>query len=54
MSVMGTLFGRSPVRPMQQHMRVAVDCARAVMPLVEDMVAGRVENLASRREEIAG
>jgi predicted phosphate transport protein (TIGR00153 family) len=37
---------------MQQHMRVAVDCARAVMPLVEDMVAGRTENLASRRAEI--
>jgi hypothetical protein len=33
-------------------MRVAVDCARAVLPLVEDMVAGRVENLPSRREEI--
>jgi predicted phosphate transport protein (TIGR00153 family) len=52
MSVMGTLFGRSPVRPMQHHMRVAVDCARAVLPLVEDMIAGRSENLASRREEI--
>ena len=52
MSVMGKLFGRSPVRPMQQHMRVAVDCARAVLPLIEDMVAGRIENLPRRREEI--
>ena len=52
MSLMANLFGRSPVRPMQQHMSVAVDCARAVLPLVEDMVAGRVENLPSRREEI--
>ena len=52
MSLMGSLFGRSPVRPMQQHMRVAVDCARAVLPLVEDMIAGRTENLPSRREEI--
>ena len=52
MSLMGNLFGRSPVRPMQEHMRVAVDCARAVLPLVEDMVAGRIENLAGRREEI--
>jgi len=52
MSLMGNLFGRSPVRPMQQHMRVAVDCARAVLPLVEDMVAGRTENLAGRRQEI--
>ena len=38
MSLMGNLFGRSPVRPMQRHMRVAVDCARSVVPLVEDMV----------------
>jgi len=52
MSLIGNLFGRSPVRPMQQHMSVAVDCARAVLPLVEDMVAGRTENLPSRREEI--
>ena len=52
MSLIGNLFGRSPVRPMQRHMSVAVDCARAVLPLVEDMVAGRVENLRSRRETI--
>ena len=52
MSLMGNLFGRSPVRPMQHHMRVAVDCARAVLPLAEDMVAGRIENLPSRRAEI--
>jgi predicted phosphate transport protein (TIGR00153 family) len=52
MSLMAHLFGRSPVRPMQHHMRVAVDCARSVLPLVEDMVAGRTENLRSRREAI--
>jgi predicted phosphate transport protein (TIGR00153 family) len=54
MSLIGNLFGRSPVRPMQQHMRVAVDCARAVLPLIEDMAAGRTENLASHRETIDG
>ncbi len=30
----------------------AVACARAVLPLVEDMVAGRTAELPARREEI--
>ena len=34
MSLMGSLFGRSPIRPMQQHMHAAVACARAVVPLI--------------------
>jgi predicted phosphate transport protein (TIGR00153 family) len=37
---------------MQQHMQAAVTCARAVLPLFEDMVEGRTENLPRRREEI--
>jgi predicted phosphate transport protein (TIGR00153 family) len=52
MSLIASLFGRSPVRPMQEHMRAAVACARATLPLFEDMVAGRVESLPRRREEI--
>jgi predicted phosphate transport protein (TIGR00153 family) len=49
---MGSLFGRSPVRPMQQHMQAAIACARQVLPLFEGMVAGRSEELATRRQEI--
>ncbi len=52
MSLIGNLFGRSPIRPMQQHMRAAVACAREVLPLFEDMVAGRVETLPDHREKI--
>ena len=52
MSLIGNLFGRSPIRPMQQHMRAAVACAREVLPLFEDMVAGRVETLPGHREKI--
>lgn len=52
MSLLGSLFGRSPIRPMQQHMQAAVACARAVLPLFEDMVAGRSDQLPVRREEI--
>jgi predicted phosphate transport protein (TIGR00153 family) len=52
MALMGDLFGRSPIRPMQQHMKAAVACARAVSPLFDDMLAGRTENLPERRREI--
>jgi uncharacterized protein Yka (UPF0111/DUF47 family) len=52
MSMFMNLFGRSPIRPMQQHMQAAAACARAVLPLVEDMVAGRTANLPQRRREI--
>lgn len=52
MSLLGSLFGRSPIRPMQQHMRAAVTCARQVLPLFEDMSAGRTDALAGRRQEI--
>ncbi len=52
MSVFGNLFGRSPIRPMQQHMQAAVSCAREVLPLFEDMAAGRTSELAARRHEI--
>jgi predicted phosphate transport protein (TIGR00153 family) len=37
---------------MQQHMRAAVACAREVLPLFEDMAAGRTDNLPARRQEI--
>ena len=51
-SFIGSLFGRSPIRPMQQHMRAAVACARQVLPLFEEMSAGQTEALADRRREI--
>ena len=52
MSLMGSLFGRSPIKPMQQHMHAAVACVRAVVPLFEAMVAGQRDALPGLREEI--
>jgi len=52
MTLMGNLFGRSPIRPMQQHMKAAVACAREVLPLFEDMAAGNTDRLAAHREKI--
>ena len=43
MSLLGNLFGTSPIRPMQKHMEAAVACAREVGPLVEQMAAGNVD-----------
>jgi len=51
-SFIANLFGRSPIRPMQEHMRAAVACAREVLPLFEDMAAGRSERLPERRAAI--
>ncbi len=52
MTLLGSLFARSPVRPLQEHMRAAVACAQEVLPLFEDMAAQRTDQLAARRARI--
>jgi predicted phosphate transport protein (TIGR00153 family) len=52
MPLITSLFRRSPVKPMQHHMKVSVACARRVLPLFEDMAAGNAAELAGHREEI--
>ena len=52
MSLLGNLFGASPIRPMQRHMQAAVTCAREILPLFEDMVAGRTETFAEHRKNV--
>jgi len=46
------LVSRSPIGPMQEHMRAAVSCARQIVPLVEAMVVGDLEALRAKRAEI--
>lgn len=46
------LVGRSPIGPMQQHMRAAVACAHQVVPLVEAMVSGDLDAIRTQRAEI--
>jgi len=53
MPLISSLFGRSPIRPMQQHMKAAVACAREVLPLVEAMAAGDAAAIVERRTEIS-
>jgi predicted phosphate transport protein (TIGR00153 family) len=52
MSLIANLFGHSPIRPMQEHMRAAVECARQIVPLFEEMVAGDTAAVAVRHQEI--
>jgi len=52
MSLLGNLFGASPIRPMQRHMTAAVACARQILPLFEDMAAGRVDTFVAHRNRI--
>jgi predicted phosphate transport protein (TIGR00153 family) len=52
MAMMGNLFGRSPIRPMQKHMHAAVACARMVLPLFDAMTSGDRAALPGLRAEI--
>lgn len=46
------LVGRSPVGPMQEHMRVAVACAHEIIPLVEAMASGDLDAVREHRAAI--
>jgi predicted phosphate transport protein (TIGR00153 family) len=52
MSLLGNLFGASPIRPMQRHMEAVLSCAREILPLFEDMVAGRSEAFPEHRKRV--
>ncbi len=46
------LVSRSPIKPMQQHMSVAVLCARQILPLLDAMAAGDLDAIRDRRADI--
>ncbi len=52
MSWIDRLVGRSPVGPMQEHMKAAVACAREILPLVEAMASGDEAGIRRQREAI--
>jgi hypothetical protein len=52
MSIIGSLFGHSPIKPMQQHMQAALRCAREVGPFVDAMAVGDMAAMATHRAEI--
>jgi predicted phosphate transport protein (TIGR00153 family) len=46
------LFGQSPFTALQEHMRVVVECAREVQPLIEALVAGDQERVTELKDRI--
>jgi hypothetical protein len=42
------LVGKSPIKPMQEHMKAALACARELVPLMEIMAAGDDEALREK------
>lgn len=46
------LVGRSPIRPMQEHMTAAVGCAREIVPLMRAMTAGDAAAIQACRARI--
>ena len=46
------LFGRSPFRPLQEHMRVVSECVAEVIPLFDALLDGDPESLARSKERI--
>jgi len=46
------LFGQSPFTALQDHMRVVVECAREVQPLIEALAAGDQEQVIQLKDRI--
>lgn len=51
-SPLSLLFGRSPVKPMQQHIIKAHDCTKALKPFFEAAMKGDYKEAAEIRKEI--
>ena len=49
---MAALFGKSPFKPIQEHMRVVVDCVSEVPPLFEALVAGDQAKVEAQKDLI--
>ncbi len=47
-----SMFGRSPFKSLQGHMRVVLDCAREVPPLFEALCAGDQDKVSAIKEVI--
>ena len=46
------LFGQSPFTALQEHMRVVLDCARDVQPLIDALVAGDQARVVVAKDSI--
>ena len=51
-SPIASLFGRSPIRPLQEHMNTVEKCAVEVIPLFEALMEGDRDRLVAHRNTI--
>lgn len=51
-SAFASLFGRSPFKPMQEHIGVVLECASEVLPLFEALCEGDQEKVVAAKERI--
>jgi len=51
-STVASLFGKSPFKPMQAHMRVAVACAHEIPGLFQLLIAGDSDGVTAAKERI--
>jgi uncharacterized protein len=47
-----SLFGKSPFKALQVHMRVALECAEEIPPLFEALAAGNQEGVVATKDKI--
>ena len=47
-----SLFGKSPFKALQVHMRVALECAQEIPPLFEALAAGNQEGVIATKDRI--
>jgi hypothetical protein len=47
-----SLFGKSPLKALQVHMRVALECAQEIPPLFEALAAGDQEGVIATKDKI--
>jgi predicted phosphate transport protein (TIGR00153 family) len=46
------LFGKSPFKALQVHMRIVLECAREIPPLFESLAAGDQEGVVAAKDKI--
>lgn len=51
-SPIAALFGKSPFKPMQEHMKVVEECAEALIALFEALLAGDRDEVVAQKDRI--
>jgi len=51
-NTLSKLFGQSPFLPLQTHMRVVLECAREIQPLIEALARGDQDTVIKAKDRI--